>query len=114
MRAWRKVHSTDEITITLVKGEFIRGRVTDEKGKPIAGARVYDARPGSYWGMAYDRETPRSSAADATDEQGAFQLGPFEPKKTYFFTVSDRRGAVREFSGIAGGKEVPVQLEPVK
>jgi hypothetical protein len=113
VRAWRKIHAPGEITFTLAKGAIIRGKVVDAKGKPLVGVRVRNPRPRSFLGLADDSETPNSSTADVTDERGAFELGPFEPKKPYEFTVSGS-GAVQEFGGVAGGDEVLCRLAKAK
>ena len=107
--AWKKIAVQNavpaELTLTLTKGAYIRGRVVNAADKPVVGARVRSPRAKSFFGFADDNEFPRSGANDVTDEQGRFELGPLQAGTTYEFRVYPASG-IDDFTGVAGGPEV--------
>lgn len=62
--------ATGTIALRLRKGFFVSGKVVDERGKPIAKARVT-----AHDGM-WDFGTDKSRDAAITDDSGAFKVGP--------------------------------------
>jgi len=61
-----------ELRIEMARGFTVQGRVTDEAGRPVAGARV--ARPGDY-GMVHTR-----MRSCLTDAEGKYTLPGFTPQ----------------------------------
>lgn len=89
--------ATGQLTITLQQGFAVSGKVIDERGKPIAKARVRGASSGGWWGEAASDEA-------ITDDQGQFQIaalaagshtlaavdGEHAPARSSPITVKDR------------------------
>ncbi len=57
-----------EITLTMQRGVAVRGRVVDEAGRPVAGAKVSSQRAAAAWG-----ETDGASAV-TSDAKGAYEI----------------------------------------
>ncbi|MEM1453350.1 MAG: carboxypeptidase-like regulatory domain-containing protein, partial [Planctomycetota bacterium] len=57
---------TRELELTASRGATIRGRVVDDEGLPIGGAKVTGARPGRMFGFDDSKVTEATSAEDGT------------------------------------------------
>lgn len=65
--------------IELARGIAVGGRVQDEAGKPLAGARVCAYAAGNDLPMAFGAEQPFALVAAATDADGHYTLPPLAP-----------------------------------
>jgi len=94
--------------IVLVAPRTIRGRVLDEYGEPVDGARVKvlkggssrSARPGPVAGSFYRPYCPEEAVSDP---EGQFELGWLSPRPLQLRTASDRHPPV--FDNVAVGEE---------
>src|SRR5262249_36373957 len=71
----------ENVTITLIKGGVITGRVTDEFGEPMVGARVTAFRVRTLEGRP-DLDSNVMDASDAgreTDDRGVYRIFGLEP-----------------------------------
>lgn len=84
----------DKLEIALPKGSVLAGRIVDEFGEPIAGARVAAMRHRFMGGQRRLMAVPSPGATDTTDDLGQYRLHGLSPGDYY---VSAGTG------GVAGG-----------
>ncbi|MCF7668226.1 MAG: carboxypeptidase regulatory-like domain-containing protein [Verrucomicrobia bacterium] len=76
---------TREVTINLVKGAGIEGKVVNENGEPIVDARVVLQFWGSNYGVSFGRET-------TTNDKGEYQFDALFPDWRYSVNISKVEG----------------------
>lgn len=78
---------TPEVTIKLVKGATVSGRVRDPNGMPLTGAQIYAYR------LTYQisRMVLQSINSKATDDRGEFRLFWLPPGEYYMAVTPQRR-----------------------
>jgi hypothetical protein len=107
----------DQITLRLVKGGVITGRVTDAFGQPLVGALVYAQRVRGLNGQPIEREQLN---ARYSDDRGSYRIFGLEPGAYIIFVSGENHyGALEGQShevttyhpttGRAGATEVIVQ-----
>ena len=85
------------------RGALLRGTVTDEAGKPIQGATVYQG--GDRWGSKYPSTT--------TDEAGVFQFQNYRPGQIVLTAVAKGFAPdLKEISATTDPIEVEFSLKP--
>jgi ankyrin repeat protein len=93
------------------KGVPVEGRVTDDKGKPVAGVDVVFGEAGS---------GSTTSPNTTTDAAGHFHFGGLSIKRTYMlspiltFTSANYAPEMIELKPLAGRQNLQVQLKPGK
>lgn len=85
--------------MTMRLGETIQGRVVDEQGKPIAGAKIFDCD--YYW---FEPAIPRATA----DQNGEFRIVGAKPGSNVL--TIQARGYVPELLDVAGAR-MPVEFK---
>lgn len=86
-----------EVTLTMLRGVAVRGRVVDEAGQPVAGAKVSSQRAAAGWSDADGASTVTTDAKGAYEiaalPRGAWRLrgvaDKFAPGLTEIFEVAD-------------------------
>jgi protocatechuate 3,4-dioxygenase beta subunit len=92
-------HKSDEVIIELTSGGTLAGTVTDDKGRPLGGARV----------MVFDPMSPFRTARTRTGADGGYQLEGVQPGRRSI-RVS-KRGYL---SSVASGITVPAGGEATR
>jgi protocatechuate 3,4-dioxygenase beta subunit len=73
----------DKLEIALPKGSVVAGRIADEFGEPIAGARVSAMRHRFMSGQRRLMPVPSPGASDTTDDLGQYRLHGLSPGDYY-------------------------------
>jgi protocatechuate 3,4-dioxygenase beta subunit len=73
----------DKLEIALPKGSVLAGRIADEFGEPIAGARVSAMRHRFMGGQRRLMPVPSAGASDTTDDLGQYRLHGLSPGDYY-------------------------------
>jgi protocatechuate 3,4-dioxygenase beta subunit len=71
-----------DVTIALTSGRVVRGRVVDERGQPVAGARVTDGPP-----------LPEADHVAYTDDDGGFSLTGIAARRRQLVLFAEHDGA---------------------
>jgi protocatechuate 3,4-dioxygenase beta subunit len=82
-----KPGAKDEHVVLLLRGAAVAGKVVDEAGKPIAGARVTPERASSIWEPGFDKDDAFVTGADGAWKFAALDAG------TWAFGASHERYA---------------------
>jgi hypothetical protein len=93
---------SQEITLRVHRGLFIRGKILDARGGPAESANVHASIEGADWGPQVD-----------SGKGGEFKLGPLAPGR--FLVVADGVGGDASSEAVlaeAGAKDVVLRLRP--
>jgi hypothetical protein len=88
--AWRTVVVGEVLSshqFILEPGEYISGKVVDDRARPVAGAAVGWVQP--IRGSGRNDETPELQTMTATDTDGKFILGPLPPGEFQISAVAE-------------------------
>ena len=92
----------ENVTIRMVKGGAITGKVVDAAGQPLVGAPVFVIRTRDGEGRSVG-ETLMATQLRMTDDRGVYRLWGLPAGSYLVYTV----GAGEMFSLMSGGREVP-------
>jgi len=90
------------LEIVLPDGASLSGKVSDEQGRPVAGAAIAAARSGSRLGSAASWEEDAGGASAVADDQGRYALSGLD---TGAYTVTSSAGVT------GGGEEQSAAIE---
>jgi protocatechuate 3,4-dioxygenase beta subunit len=91
---------SQEVTLRVHRGLFIRGRVLDARGTPVEHANVHGSMEGADWGPQIDSK-----------KDGSFALGPLAPGKLFLIAVGGGTDAPSDaVPAEAGAKDVLLRL----